>query len=118
MKAINEKSIDQMLDLFAEGVLRFVVGLGKKVLIANNIGLLWESAKRPDFESLRPARRRTRAAWILLVVYLFSTSGVFLLVGFSLLAAAMVEIAMGRAIAYSEALRRQIDPPQRPPPTV
>ena len=31
------------LDLFAEGVLRFVVGLGKKVLIANNIGLVWES---------------------------------------------------------------------------
>jgi alginate O-acetyltransferase complex protein AlgI len=32
------------LDLFAEGVHRFVLGLGKKVVIANNIGLVWESA--------------------------------------------------------------------------
>jgi alginate O-acetyltransferase complex protein AlgI len=32
------------IDLFAEGVHRFVIGLGKKALIANNIGLIWESA--------------------------------------------------------------------------
>ena len=31
-------------DLFAEGVRRFVTGLAKKVLLANNIGLLWEAA--------------------------------------------------------------------------
>ena len=31
-------------DLFAEGVKRFVCGMGKKVLLANNIGLLWEAA--------------------------------------------------------------------------
>ena len=31
-------------DLFAGGVKRFVCGLGKKVLLANNIGLLWEAA--------------------------------------------------------------------------
>ena len=31
-------------DLFAEGVRRFVAGLAKKVLLANNIGLLWEAA--------------------------------------------------------------------------
>ena len=31
-------------DLFAEGARRFVCGLGKKVLLANNIGLLWEAA--------------------------------------------------------------------------
>ncbi len=31
-------------DLFAEGVRRFVCGLAKKVLLANNIGLLWEAA--------------------------------------------------------------------------
>jgi len=30
------------LDLFAEGVHRFVIGLGKKVLIANNIALIWD----------------------------------------------------------------------------
>lgn len=31
-------------DLFAEGVKRFACGIGKKVLLANNIGLLWEAA--------------------------------------------------------------------------
>jgi alginate O-acetyltransferase complex protein AlgI len=31
------------VDQFASGVERFVVGLGKKVLIANNIGLLWDA---------------------------------------------------------------------------
>ena len=30
------------LDQFVEGVQRFIVGLGKKVLIANNVGLLWD----------------------------------------------------------------------------
>jgi alginate O-acetyltransferase complex protein AlgI len=33
------------LDLFAQGVHRFVLGLGKKVLIANNVGAIWASAK-------------------------------------------------------------------------
>jgi len=32
------------LDLFAEGIHRFVIGLGKKVLIANNVGLIWKAA--------------------------------------------------------------------------
>jgi alginate O-acetyltransferase complex protein AlgI len=30
-------------DLFAEGVKRFIVGLGKKVLLANSIGLVWSN---------------------------------------------------------------------------
>ncbi|MGN1002612.1 MAG: MBOAT family O-acyltransferase [Oscillospiraceae bacterium] len=30
------------IDQFASGVRRFVIGLGKKVLIANNIGMLWD----------------------------------------------------------------------------
>ena len=33
------------VELFAEGVGRFSVGLAKKVLIANNIGLLWQAAQ-------------------------------------------------------------------------
>ena len=32
------------LDLFAQGVHRFVLGLGKKVLVANNVGTMWASA--------------------------------------------------------------------------
>ena len=35
---------DCTADLFAEGVKRFACGMGKKVLLANNIGLLWEAA--------------------------------------------------------------------------
>ncbi len=30
-------------DLFSEGIKRFIIGLGKKVLLANNIGLLWNN---------------------------------------------------------------------------
>jgi len=30
------------VEKFSEGVVRFVIGLGKKVLLANNIGLLWD----------------------------------------------------------------------------
>lgn len=33
------------LALFAEGVHRFILGLGKKVLIANNVALVWELSK-------------------------------------------------------------------------
>jgi alginate O-acetyltransferase complex protein AlgI len=32
------------LDLFAQGVHRFVLGLGKKVLIADNVGVIWAAA--------------------------------------------------------------------------
>ncbi|MFC1958704.1 MBOAT family O-acyltransferase, partial [Chloroflexota bacterium] len=33
------------LALFAEGVHRFVIGLGKKVFVANNVALIWELSK-------------------------------------------------------------------------
>jgi len=33
------------LALFAEGIHRFVIGLGKKVFIANNVALIWELSK-------------------------------------------------------------------------
>jgi alginate O-acetyltransferase complex protein AlgI len=35
---------EHSLDLFAQGVHRFVLGLGKKVLIANSVGTIWSSA--------------------------------------------------------------------------
>ena len=35
-------------DKFGEGVRRFVCGLGKKVLLANNIGLLWSTVSKMD----------------------------------------------------------------------
>ena len=30
-------------DIFSEGIKRFIIGLGKKVLLANNIGLIWSN---------------------------------------------------------------------------
>lgn len=30
-------------DLFSDGIKRFIIGMGKKVLLANNIGLLWNN---------------------------------------------------------------------------
>lgn len=36
------------LDCIYEGILKFITGVGKKVLIANNIGMLWTSVKGMD----------------------------------------------------------------------
>ena len=43
---INERT--HSFDKFGEGVKRFVCGLGKKVLLANNIGLLWSTVSKAD----------------------------------------------------------------------
>ncbi|MBD3108467.1 MBOAT family protein [Bacillus sp. AGMB 02131] len=56
----------QTLTLFADGVLLFIIGLGKKVLIANNIGLLWE-----NMSSQNPAELTVFAAWLGIVAFAF-----------------------------------------------
>lgn len=40
------------LQQFADGVRLFAIGLGKKVLLANNIGLLWNSIENRSFSEL------------------------------------------------------------------
>ncbi|MEG0085516.1 MAG: MBOAT family O-acyltransferase [Niameybacter sp.] len=35
----------ETLDQFSEGIMRFIEGFGKKVLLANNIGMAWEAAR-------------------------------------------------------------------------
>ena len=47
------------LEVFGEGVRRFVVGLGKKVLLANNIGLLWQ-----QIQQLSPSEVTILTAWL------------------------------------------------------
>jgi len=47
------------LDQFSSGVRRFTVGLGKKVLIANNIGILWDV-----YKSAAPAELTVLGAWL------------------------------------------------------
>ena len=37
---------------FADGVQRFIIGLGKKVLLANNIGLLWDQISSTETSNL------------------------------------------------------------------
>ncbi len=54
------------LDMFSDGVSRFMSGLGKKVLLANNIGMIWDNL------SVRPAGEMTvLAAWLGIVAYAF-----------------------------------------------
>lgn len=52
--------------LFAEGVRRFVCGLGKKVLLANNIGVLWNDISKTDTGNLTLV-----AAWLGILAFAF-----------------------------------------------
>lgn len=54
------------LDDFSSGIQRFVLGLGKKVLLANNIGMLWDSISAMNVESLPVV-----TAWIGILAYTF-----------------------------------------------
>ncbi len=49
---------------FASGVRRFIVGLGKKVLLANNIGMLWDTYKAMPAGSLTVA-----GAWLGIIAF-------------------------------------------------
>ena len=51
---------------FANGVHRFIIGLGKKVLLANNIGLVWEQISSYNIETLS-----TATAWIGAIAFSF-----------------------------------------------
>lgn len=53
-------------DLFGEGVKRFILGLGKKVLLANSIGLIWENISSVDISTIP-----TLTAWIGILAFSF-----------------------------------------------
>lgn len=59
---INER--EENVDMFGQGVLRFVSGLGKKVLLANNIGLLFDQIRQLAFGQLS-----LLASWLGIVAY-------------------------------------------------
>ncbi len=70
---VQYKTIDEQLrhrtetaDEFAEGVMRFMIGLGKKVLLANNAGLLWDTIRVMDTGTLP-----VLTAWIGIAAYTF-----------------------------------------------
>ncbi len=53
-------------DLFGDGAKRFAIGLGKKVLLANNIGLLWDTVSSSD-----PLSLSVVGAWTGIVAFAF-----------------------------------------------
>jgi alginate O-acetyltransferase complex protein AlgI len=51
---------------FADGVKIFIIGLGKKVLLANNIGLLWSQIQSQDLNELT-----VMTAWLGIIAFAF-----------------------------------------------
>lgn len=66
-------------DMLEKGIILFVFGLGKKVLIANNIGLLWREVEKVGFSNLG-----TSLAWLGAVA--FSIQIYFDFSGYSMMA--------------------------------
>lgn len=52
------------MDKFASGIKRFAAGLGKKVLLANNIGLLWA-----EIQDTAPAELSVLTAWLGIIAF-------------------------------------------------
>lgn len=63
-KQINNRKVT--LDKFAEGIQRFVLGLGKKVLLANNIGMLWSTIQNTSINDLT-----VMTAWLGIIAFSF-----------------------------------------------
>lgn len=61
---LRARSVD--IPMFAEGVRRFIIGLAKKVLLANNIGLLWHTISSTNTDSM-PAL----TAWLGIIAFAF-----------------------------------------------
>lgn len=62
-KQLTDRSFT--LEQFGYGVRRFIIGLGKKVLLANNIGMLWEMS-RSGIDDLS-----TVGAWLGIIAFAF-----------------------------------------------
>ncbi len=56
----------ESFDLFGRGVQRFVIGMGKKVLLANNIGMLWDEISAGDLSTLP-----VLTAWLGIIAFSF-----------------------------------------------
>ncbi|MBP2000756.1 alginate O-acetyltransferase complex protein AlgI [Paenibacillus shirakamiensis] len=61
---IKHRTVD--IDTFAEGVRRFIIGLAKKVLLANNIGLLWHGISQTDTSNMS-----ILMAWLGIIAFAF-----------------------------------------------
>lgn len=56
----------ESISMFAEGVRRFIIGLAKKVLLANNIGLLWDTISSSNVETMPML-----TAWLGIIAFAF-----------------------------------------------
>ena len=54
------------VDKFSAGVEKFMVGMGKKVLIANNVGMLWEA-----YKAMNPGELTVLGAWLGVLAFTF-----------------------------------------------
>ena len=59
-------SRDCTMDKFGAGVEKFMVGMGKKVLIANNVGMLWEA-----YKAMNPGELTVLGAWLGVLAFTF-----------------------------------------------
>ena len=64
VKEIDNREIT--MPQMAEGVKLFIIGLGKKVLLANNMGSLWTTVKASDYGELSAA-----TAWLGILAFTF-----------------------------------------------
>ena len=58
------KNRKESFDNFGIGVEKFIIGLGKKVLLANNIGMLWNTIQAQNLESIS-----VLTAWLGAIAY-------------------------------------------------
>ena len=88
---INRELKERKIDLaqIQEGIKIFIFGLGKKVLIANNIGALWTQVEAMDFGSIS-----TPLAWMGVIA--FSLQIYFDFSGYSLMA-----VGLGKMLGFN-----------------
>ena len=58
------KNRKENINQFSEGIDRFIIGLGKKVLIANNIAMVWTSVKATEISNVSVV-----SAWLGIIAF-------------------------------------------------
>ncbi len=65
-ETVDEELVDKKISVenFSLGMKRFILGLGKKVLIANNVGKMWNIIESSNYVSLSPV-----LSWVALICF-------------------------------------------------
>lgn len=86
-KELNNRSVN--INQIEEGIELFILGLGRKVLIANNIGMLWSEVEKIGFNNISSV-----LAWLGLLAFAFQIY--FDFSGYSLMA-----IGLGKMLGFN-----------------